>query len=368
VPSAKRRAAATSPPERPRARRRLEPQSRYNSYVHDSTHPERFLVVEPRGARDLHAAFLRLALGLSDTPHKDTLWLVAPGLSGGRVFSEWLRFRDVLTDSLKRRVKLVALAGPDLVTYPDLPKREAEAARAYLMARVRRSPIAGDLEHTPLSRKFFDVWKVLVNAWFRAEGPLPLGELARRAGVSSPTLGQALDRLRRRGELALSRNRPVGLVHFPRTTLREIVALSESLRRPVAYVDASGRAPEPLRLLRDLGLRSVAGVAVGGIVAGRVYDPTFNMNGLPRLDVVAAETAGDGWIKDLDPALTVSTSPAVSPVLVVHPVRFAQQNPGLPGKPSVPVADPAETLLDLYELRLTDQAEAMIARREASGS
>jgi hypothetical protein len=317
-------------------------------------------VVAPRGMRDLHAAFLRLALGLKDTPKKDSLWLNAPSVSGGRIRFEWSRFRDVLTDSIGERLKLVALAGDDLVSDPDLDERDRVAARAYLVSRARPSAPAVDLERSAPTRKFFEVWKVLVNAWFQKERPLALGELARRAGTSSPTLANALERIRRRNELATTRNRPVALETFPRRTLSEILALSESLRRPRHYVDASGRPPDPVALLKILSSRAPKGVAVGGVTAARFYNRKFDLNGLPRLDVVAQIGVGDDWLRDLNPALKLVSSSGPSPVLVVHPVSDVSPTAGPAEYRGVAIASPVETLLDLFELRLADQAEEMI--------
>jgi hypothetical protein len=61
--------------------------------------------------------------------------------------------------------------------------------------------------------------------------------------------------------------------------------------------------------------------------------------------------------------LRITAPNAPSPVLVVHPVRAVEGE--RIGQDSLPLADPVETLLDLYELRLTDQAEHMVARLRA---
>jgi hypothetical protein len=212
--------------------------------------------------------------------------------------------------------------------------------------------------------KFFDVWKVLVSAWFNKEGTLPLQEIGRRAGGSSPTVALALERLRRRDELALSRNRPVGLQAFPRATLREIVALSDSLRKPVYYKDMSGRAPDPEELLRRIGTTAPRGVAVGGVVAARVHDKNFDLNGIPRVDVVVERDLAPGWIRALDPALQALPAVTPSPTLVVHPVTRVKISATKSSYPGVPIADQVETLLDLYEMRLTEQAEDLIRRAE----
>lgn len=338
---------------------------RYNHYIHDSNHPERFLVLSPRGSRDLHAAFLRIALGIADTPAKNQLWLYIPSLSIGRIRFEWLRFRKVLKKNVADRLSLVALASDGLVSDPPMPPAASAAAREYLSRRGRSNQATSeDLVHSAPSLKFFDVWKVLVNAWFSKEGALALQEIGRRAGGSSPTVALALERLRRRGELALSRNRPVALQAFPRTTLREIVALSDSLRKPIYYKDRSGRAPDAVELLRRIATTAPRGVAVGGVVAARAHDKSFDLNGIPRVDVVVERDVGLDWIRALDPALQRLPAVTPSPTLVVHPVTRVEITSARSVYPGLPIADRAETLLDLYELRLTEQAENLIRRAE----
>ena len=210
--------------------------------------------------------------------------------------------------------------------------------------------------------KFFDVWKVLVKAWFNKEGALALQEIGRRAGSSSPTVALALERLRRHGELALSRNRPVALQAFPRTSLPEIVALSDSLRKPIYYKDRSGRAPDAVELLKRIATTAPRGVAVGGVVAARVHDKSFDLNGIPRVDVVVERDVGLDWIGALDPALQRLPAVTSSPTLVVHPVTRVEITSANSAYPGVPIADPVERSPDLYELRLTEQAEDLIRR------
>jgi hypothetical protein len=345
----------------------MERSLRYNHYVHDPDHPERFLVLSPRGSRDLHAAFLRIALGIADTPGMNQLWLYIPSVSRGRIHFDWLRFRGVLKKNIADRLSLVALASDGLLSDPLMPPAAAATASEYLLQRGRSNQATPeDLVHSAPSMKFFDVWKVLVDAWFNKEGTLPLQEIGRRAGGSSPTVALALERLRRRGELALSRNRPVGLQAFPRATLREIVAISDSLRKPLYYKDMSGRAPDAVELLRRIATTAPRGVAVGGVVAARVHDKNFDLNGIPRVDVVVERELGLDWIRALDPALQPLPAVTPSPTLVVHPVTRVRVSSAKSVYPGVPIADHVETLLDLYELRLTEQAEDLIRRAEGS--
>jgi hypothetical protein len=373
--SKKPRPATSSAPHRRRRSRSDTPSGsegaaralRRDHYLHDPDHPERFLVLSPRGSRDLHAAFLRIAFGIGQTPRKNQLWLYIPSVSADRIDSEWLRFRGVLKKNIADRLSLVALTSDRLVSHPLMPPAAAAAAGEYLLERGRSNQATPeDLAHSAPSMKFFDVWKVLVDAWFNKEGALPLHEIGRRAGGSSPTVALALERLRRRGELALSRNRPVGLQAFPRATLREIVAISDSLRKPLYYKNLSGRAPDAVELLRRIATTAPRGIAVGGVVAARVHDKRFDLNGIPRIDVIAERNLGLDWLRALDPALQPVPAVTPSPTLVLHPVTRVQVTNAKSVYHGVPIANQIETLLDLYELRLTEQAEDLIRRAEGS--
>ena len=58
--------------------------------------------------------------------------------------------------------------------------------------------------------------------------------------------------------------------------------MSDSLRRPMHYQDASGRPPDPAGLRRHLTTTAPRGLAVSGVVAARHHDADFDLNGLPR--------------------------------------------------------------------------------------
>ena len=211
-----------------------------------------------------------------------------------------------------------------------------------------------------VSAKFFEVWKVLLGAWLSREGPLSAIEIGKRSGASIPTVAAALRHFRQRGEVPDTRNRPIELLAFPQATLREVLVLSNSLRRPVHYRDASGRPADPAGLLQHLRTAAPAGLAVGGVVAGRHYDPDFDLNGLPRLDVLVDSTVPSDWVKKVDPALRVALPTAGS--LSSLFIRCEPSPTDGTTSRTMRLADPVETLLDLYEMRLTEQAEHMVAR------
>lgn len=343
----------------------------HNHYIHHSAHPERMIVIAPQGTRDLHAAFLRLAITVRETGKPKSLWTYAPGISSGRISEDWDRFIEVVQPSVARDLSLVALAGQDIIVIE--PRRlrsdalETEA-RSFLPTLGYPRPRVAQEANRPPTQKDFDVWKVLLAAWLQKEGPLTAQEIGRRANASSPTLRSTFARLRLRGEIADTRNRPIELTGFPRATLREVLALSGSLRRPFYFVDGSGRPADPDGLLRRLAAEQPSGVAVGGVVAARAYDPNFDLNGIPRLDLVVNSTDQVGWLNRLNPGLRLVDSVTPSPALVLHPVPHLRIGAATWGNGKLPLADPAETLLDLYELRLTEQAEDFVTRIRERGA
>ncbi len=314
-------------------------------------------VFSSQGARDLHAALLQLALTVEETKKRKALWIYIPKMTIGRIQFEWRRFLRVIDRQIPALISMVALTNDGFWASSSEGNGDLEKEARRLLPTMARPASAP--QWTTISPKFFEVWKVLLGAWLTREGPLTALELSRRSAASIPTVAVALRHLRRRREIADTRNQPIELLGFPRATLREVLALSDSLRRPVHYHDASGRPPDPAGLLRHLRGAPPQGLAIGGVVAAKHYDPDFDLNGLPRLDVVVDDNVPSDWVRKLDPAMRVVPPTGPSPVLVVHPVKSLRAID--PSKGTLRMADPVETLLDLYEMRLTDQAEHMIA-------
>jgi hypothetical protein len=77
------------------------------------------------------------------------------------------------------------------------------------------------------------------------------------------------------------------------------------------------------------------------------------------VDVLVDGDAPSEWVHRLDPALRATSPTAPSPVLVVHPLRALGARQIRKGR--LRLASEVETLLDLYEMRLTEQAEEMVA-------
>ncbi len=315
------------------------------------------------GLRDLHAAVLKLALLLSERGALERATLVARvgRLSAARIRAEWGRTQAALRPDVARRLALVAIASDGLVLDPDDDEVRWLAARAQdvFSARGAGAPRALPAEMRWTS-KSFDVWAVLFDAWLRAEAPLAIQDIAARSGASHPTVAAALERLVARGELLRTSDRRAGLIALPRRSLNEIMAIADSHRGTVRLADATGQRPDLDALLRRIQSKAPPDTAIGGVVAARHYDPRFDLHGTPRIDVTTHERDDLAWLRRVDPALRPVPVSQSSPVLVVHRTRRGDPSFETDARSGLTLASPAETVLDLYDLRLTDQADQLV--------
>ncbi|MCO5168019.1 MAG: helix-turn-helix domain-containing protein [Planctomycetes bacterium] len=236
-------------------------------------------------------------------------------------------------------------------------------AHLEALAALARAAVTATATVTPPVPKHLLILQVLMSRWLVGQGPISRGELGAQAGATYPTTSRALKRLQR--DVHARSDRSVELVGLPERAWSELLALSHSLRGTVAYRDASGGRTPPPDLLRRLQRLKPPQVALGGVVGAHHWDPLFDLQGLPRLDLSlhAPDGVADlGFVERLDPALEPTSPDAPGSVLVVHAVRrpaslFAEDPAG-----GLPFADPVEVLLDLHELRLHEQAGALLDR------
>jgi hypothetical protein len=215
---------------------------------------------------------------------------------------------------------------------------------------------------------FFEVAKVLLEVWLRRRCPLQSSELEGLVGASYPTVSSALQELEARGELERKRVRRVELRGVPLRTLREIVIRADEVRHTRWYVDALGRPPNPELLLRRLRKARLPGVGVGEVPAGHHYDPNLDLIGLPRIDLTLSTGIAERTLRrlsEVDPALRLSAKTRRDEaVLVVH--SLSRNEPLFERAADETYADPVETMLDLYELHLDEQAETLAKRLRAA--
>lgn len=306
-----------------------------------------------QGVRDFDGALFQLAKWVAgDRNRQALLVMLAPGMSPDRLKREWDSDRALMQKSVAHRIGLVILG-------MDVPW--AKPVGGWLdfqrLQRVLGTTIKAKSPMTSLTPKFFEVFKVIMVHWFRKAGPISLGQIQGESGSSYPTVAHAVKKLETRRELTRKSRRRIELSNFPRETWSEVVALSNSLRKPVRFVDGTGRPPDVFALMRRLERLAPSGIAWGGVTAARHYDKKFNLNGTPRLDICMQ---GDmNFIRELDPALQEITGEGF-PVLVVHPLH--RPHPMYEKTSKLPVADPVETLLDLHEMRLYEQSDDLIRR------
>lgn len=316
-----------------------------------------------RGMRDLRAGLLALATYLDRHPAARGCFVWVVSQLPPRLSREWEQIRAVLRPDVASRISLVAI--------------DAERPRSYLseqtqrtgtVERVVRESVQG-VDRYGREPKWITVAKILMVRFLLGEGPIARGELCAQAGCTLPTLAKAIARIG--PAVRHQSNRSVQLREFPRQLWHEVAIFSAPHRGTLAYVDRSGERPDADRLARRLLRTRPPHVALGGVAAARHWDPQFDLRGTPRLDLAVHEPSGDvapdlEFVRRLDPGLTLAVAgeDAPAPVLVLHQVRrrVALFSPDPAG--GMPYADPVEVLLDLGELRLLEQASAMIEHLE----
>lgn len=346
------------------------PNGAWGDYV---TRDDRWLVQVKQGihsVRDLAALTVEMARGIASAPvsRRACLALVDPRMSRERLGEEWRTLRGILHPSLGKRMALLVLQGGERWSIPD--EAPILAIGEALPRTGSSGPSTTKSDHRAPSRKSFEILKVLVHHWLLRRAPVAISELMRISGCSYPTVAEALRGWQRRDELIRHSNRRVSLRAFPNEAWGEAVALSQAFRRPMVFGTRSDRPLDLQDLLRRLERARLPGVALGGVVAARHWDPRFDLHGLPRIDLCVHAPSGDvrpDLLCPLDPALLPVQEPRGSARIVVHPLRRPEslfvEHKGF----KVHVADPVETLLDLHELHLTEQTTELARRLAAEG-
>jgi hypothetical protein len=181
-------------------------------------------------------------------------------------------------------------------------------------------------------------------------------ELERITDLSYPAIARALSEI---GSLVEGGYRALRLRDFPRDAWDRMLANRNAWRRSQPYCVGTGTPFKPERVLGRIRGLERQDLAVGGVIAAQTYRP-IDLIGLPRLDISMHVPVGMmdlSWVAAVAPELR-PCSAGEAPHLVVHAVRrtdplFTMGADGL-------IADRAEVLLDLHELRLEEQAAAFI--------
>ncbi len=327
-----------------------------HEYQVDFVTSDRRVVLEVKrtggGLRDVHAAALQVAMYASALgAERGIVLLCGSRVSAAGLRDEWQKLLRVLAPDVASRLGLVAILEEDVVIEPDEPLSR-DIAEAAADAGGRTAPkLRGN--------RSFEVMRVLLSRWLLHRGRIAVGELQSQTGLSHPSVSKALAALGPAVERR--RDRSVALRAFPSEAWAQLVALAPKVRQTAAFVDESGRGGDPQRLLDRVRRTPPPGVAVAGVVAARHWHTGLDLEGLPRLDlsVHAPEGGMDtAFVAKLDPAL-VPAPPGTPPLLVLHAVPRAESL-FVPLASGPPWADPVEALLDLYELRLIEQADDLV--------
>jgi len=323
---------------------------------------------QPAGTRELHSLILKLVTALHErkagaAPSHGCLVFAHPALSPTRLAAEWDKAIEVLSP---RYSGSLAILTPHMQRGATLPATLwADHLRKALQAVPFETPEeSGEVGLPPLTEKSFEVLKVILSRWLRSSSPLPIGKIQELTGFSYPTVARTIRRLRAYNEVRHGSDRSVLLTGFLDRSWGEALASIRSLRRSYFFRDASGRAPDLEYLLERIERTArpkPSVLALSGTEGARFFDPSFDLNGIPRIDLVLHDPIGksppDAWVKAIDPALKPAAMPDSNATLVIHCVRREQSLfEDRPSK-SLPVSDPAEILLDLADLRLSGQAE-----------
>ncbi|WLD13988.1 hypothetical protein [Planctellipticum variicoloris] len=318
------------------------------------------------GSRGLHAAAMQLAMSLNETPFIKRACLVMgrTRMSRSRIEKEWNSVKSVLHPSIADRLAIILVEHDATWVEPNEPFLRRIADHFEYRWKSGQSALAEPMPQTP-GQKHYEIAKVLLSRWLTRQGPIPVGELAGVVGCSYPTVRKSLDDSALGDNLTTTSSRSVELRMFPHVLWSELVALAPKMRRSLRYRDRSGDKPSPQSLLARLERNHPAKIAMGGVVSARDWDPDFDLHGTPRIDLVCHAPDGEfdlSFVKRLDPALERTDDANRSPVLVVHILQRASslfvERPGT----RIPLADPVETALDLYDLSLTVQANELLSR------
>ena len=229
---------------------------------------------------------------------------------------------------------------------------DAETQR-MLMGVVEKERKQSNTTRTDYS---FVILKLLLHQFLTSGKPITSDGLAQTAGCSYQAVARALKPL---GSLLESRSdRKVALRWFPKDEYARLLAVADRARSTVRYADVSGQPRSVESQVRRLEKMNPPGLAIGGVLGARHYDPDLDLVGTPRLDLSVhcpGRRMNLDFIEKLDPGLKRVADPRQPAILVVHAVRhdnalFAPRKGGLAW------ADPVECLLDLHDARLEMQA------------
>ncbi len=326
----------------------------------------------PQGFRGMHDGLIGIASGLRENP--DARWgclvINASKMTVEKIESKWHKLKVLFADDIVNRLAIIMIRKKQTRVIPN------ESFLVEIADAISANPKLGfqQLRHSrnlPPTNKKLEITKVLILRWLEDKGPIGVGELGSHVGCSYPTVRNALNELSRERHLNDEVRPSVELNRLSDKLWNDVVTLSSANRTQARFCDRSGQPSDPLGLLKRLNRLAPENVAIGGVVAARHWQPNFDLNGTPRIDLLVhcpEQHLDLDFVTRLDPALEKTNDPEQSAVLVVHTIGRAVTDFVDSTEFNIPIADPVETILDLIDLGLTQQASNLLAHfREVNG-
>jgi hypothetical protein len=306
--------------------------------------------------RTIRTSLIQVAYPLSENPTLQGYVVLADSpISIERLREEWKRLSSILQHEVLDHLTLCLQGEGRILGIPRDPDDETQRMLARVVEVER-----GKMSTTRTDYSFVIV-KLLLQRWITLGEPVTSEWLARTAGCAYPAVARALRPLG--SLLERGTDRRVILRWFPKEEFARLLAISDRARSTVRFADESGQPRSAESLIRRLEKLKLPGIAIGGVLGAKHYDPKLDLVGTPRLDLSLHCPGGQRmnleFIEKLDPALKRVADPLAPANLVVHAVRqadaqFAPRDGGLAW------ADQMECLFDLHEARLEMQASQFL--------
>ena len=284
------------------------------------------------------------------------LVLVDPKISTDKLEKEIGDFKKALLPNIAERLELAIIRKNRFELKPgSIPDPELETVQALIDAQLTsRSPL-------PRADRQSEVLRVMLNQWINGTGPMTLTLLAEMAGCNYRTVDTTIRKLG--PAVRRESDRRVSLKYFPKEAWARFIANAQKARGTVYYTDRSGQSRSAQSLIERLGKSGRPDIAIGGVPAAEHYFPALDITSPPRLDLCVHAPGNHldlGFVERLDPGLVRVDYPEEKINVAVHFLR-RKESFFSPGEIGVPWADPVESLADLYDARLNEQASAFQA-------
>jgi hypothetical protein len=301
--------------------------------------------------RDIRGNLLALAYLLAKEPAgtQAACVLVGSKITQNRLAAELAMFRAVVRPSLGSRVHLAQLVGDKAVGLPSPGAGFIEWLQGLVGQKA--APASAPSSSRELVLAF------LLRSWLAHSGPLSTTAIQSAVGASYPTVAKVLKQLEAAAVLSRASDRRIEMRAPSLLQWRNWIAAQAATRKPVRFIDPAGTARSPEAMAQRLFKLGRDDVAVGGVLGARHHFADLDITGSLRLDLTVHRAPLD-FIGKLDAGLVETRDPNAEAVIVVH--HSPSPNPWFVKDKAGVWADPLECLIDLHELGLDEQADAML--------